>query len=60
MPTTREKPADEQPTPPARPEVNPNPGTVDPDNAHIGATEGQVSETPAPSGDEFNDEPRQG
>ena len=27
---------------------------------HIGATEDQVAETPAPSGDEFKDEPKQG
>ena len=29
-------------------------------DAHIGATEGQVSDTSAPSGDAFKDEPRQG
>jgi hypothetical protein len=33
---------------------------VDPEDAHIGATEGQVSDTSAPSGDTFKDEPRQG
>jgi hypothetical protein len=27
---------------------------------HLGATEGQVSETPAPAGDAFEDEPKQG
>jgi hypothetical protein len=30
------------------------------EDAHIGATEGQVSDTPAPSGETFEDEPRQG
>ena len=33
---------------------------LDPEDAHIGATEEQMSETPAPSGDGFNDEPKQG
>ena len=33
---------------------------LDPEDAHIGATEEQMSETPAPSGDAFNDEPKQG
>src|SRR5512138_606099 len=33
---------------------------VDRQDAHIGATEGQVSDTSAPSGDAFKDEPRQG
>lgn len=33
---------------------------VDPEDAHIGATEEQVSDTTAPSGDAFKDEPRQG
>jgi hypothetical protein len=27
---------------------------------HLGATEDQVSETPAPAGDAFDDEPKQG
>ena len=34
--------------------------TVDPQDAHIGATESQVSDTSAPSGDAFKDEPKQG
>ena len=33
---------------------------VDREDAHIGATEDQVSDTTAPSGDAFDDEPRQG
>lgn len=33
---------------------------LDPEDAHIGATESQVSQTPAPSGDAFEDEPKQG
>jgi len=33
---------------------------VDREDAHIGATENQVSDTTAPSGDAFEDEPRQG
>jgi hypothetical protein len=37
------------------------PGThLGPEDAHIGATEDEVSDTDAPSGDEFKDEPRQG
>ena len=35
-------------------------GALDREDAHIGATEGQVSETPAPAGDAYNDEPKQG
>jgi hypothetical protein len=35
-------------------------GHVDREDAHIGATEDQVSDTTAPSGDEFKDEPKQG
>jgi len=34
--------------------------TADREDAHIGATEGQVSDTTAPAGDAFKDEPRQG
>jgi hypothetical protein len=37
-----------------------HPAPVEPEDAHIGATENQVSETPAPSGDAYKDEPRQG
>jgi hypothetical protein len=33
---------------------------VNREDAHIGATENQVSDTTAPSGDAFKDEPRQG
>jgi hypothetical protein len=33
---------------------------LDPSNAHIGAIEDQVSDTPAPAGEEYEDEPRQG
>ena len=36
------------------------PAPVDPEDGHIGATESQVSDTSAPSGDTFKDEPRQG
>ena len=34
--------------------------TLDREDAHIGATESQVSDTSAPAGDAFRDEPRQG
>jgi hypothetical protein len=34
--------------------------TLDPQDAHIGATEGQESDTPAPSGPAYKDEPKQG
>lgn len=47
----RENPITEQSTRPA---------PVDREDAHIGATEAQVSDTSAPSGDAFDDEPRQG
>ena len=30
------------------------------EDGHLGATEEQVSETPAPTGDAFKDEPKQG
>ena len=30
------------------------------EDGHLGATEEQVSETPAPAGDAFEDEPKQG
>ena len=33
---------------------------IDREDGHIGATEGQVSDTTAPAGDEYADEPRQG
>jgi hypothetical protein len=33
---------------------------VDPEDAHIGAAEGQESDTPAPSGEAYKDEPKQG
>ena len=33
---------------------------VDPEDAHIGATEGQVSPTTPPAGDGYEDEPKQG
>jgi hypothetical protein len=47
---------------PARvdPEDGQRPVPVDRADAHIGATEEQVSDTTAPSGDAFKDEPRQG
>jgi hypothetical protein len=35
-------------------------GPLTPEDAHIGAREDQVSDTQAPSGDAFKDEPRQG
>lgn len=35
-------------------------GELDPEDAHIGATEGQVSDTTPPAGDAYKDEPRQG
>jgi len=41
-------------------ERNKHPAPVDREDAHIGATEDLVSDTTAPSGDAFKDEPRQG
>jgi hypothetical protein len=53
---------DKNPSPPA---PTPNPDAahdLDPENMgeHEGATEDEVSETPAPAGPAFDDEPRQG
>jgi hypothetical protein len=53
-PTTSEDAATEH-IPPVEGEVE-----LDPADAHIGATEEQVSDTPAPAGDAFKDEPKQG
>ena len=39
---------------------NASAATVPDDDGHLGATEEQVSETPAPAGDAFEDEPKQG
>jgi len=51
-------------TPPLkRPSPKPDEGDADPvseEDGHLGATEEQVSETPAPAGDAFEDEPKQG
>ena len=44
---------------PRRPSGAPQPDESGADE-HVGATEDQVSETPAPSGDDFKDEPKQG
>jgi hypothetical protein len=41
-------------------EESKRPASLDREDAHIGATENQVSDTSAPSGDAFDDEPRQG
>jgi hypothetical protein len=35
-------------------------GQIDRDDAHIGAREDQVSKTQAPSGEDYEDEPKQG
>jgi hypothetical protein len=35
-------------------------GQADPEDAHIGAREDQVSKTQAPAGDAYEDEPKQG
>jgi hypothetical protein len=45
--------------PPNPSEVAPNP-TPDSSDGHIGATEDQVSDTSAPAGEAYNDEPKQG
>ena len=48
----------------AMPELKPQSGQADgspePEDGHLGATEEQVSETPAPAGEAFEDEPKQG
>ena len=68
------EPEIEQPTTPAKPEVGDDQGDSGPDrenpiteesqheapDGHIGATETQVSDTTAPAGDDYQDEPRQG
>lgn len=52
---TTPKDARAEPPPPSEGEVE-----LDPADAHLGATEEQVSDTPAPAGDAFKDEPKQG
>jgi hypothetical protein len=42
------------------PLTHPSKGSLTPADAHIGAREDQVSDTQAPSGDAFKDEPKQG
>jgi hypothetical protein len=37
-----------------------HPAPVEREDAHIGATESQVSDTTAPAGDDYQDEPKQG
>ena len=41
-------------------EQSARPAPVNREDGHIGATENQVSDTTAPSGDAYKDEPRQG
>ena len=70
------EPEIKQPATPPKPEVTDDQGDsgpekdnpitqqsrtkLDPESGHIGATEDQVSDTTAPSGEEYKDEPRQG
>jgi hypothetical protein len=49
------KPADRAPEPDEA-----SADTSSDEDAHLGATEEQVSETPAPAGEAFEDEPKQG
>lgn len=55
--TTAPLNATEKPRPPVR--KQPVRG-VDRNDAHIGATEDQVSDTQAPAGEAYKDEPKQG
>lgn len=49
------------PTPQKQSDGAPEPlNKPDPDDEHIGATEDQVSDTSAPAGSGFKDEPKQG
>jgi hypothetical protein len=52
-------PLDETETPAPTDAIRP-PNPPDPGDAHIGATEDQVSDTQAPAGEAYNDEPKQG
>jgi len=45
---------------PAVPKKKRQTGKLDRGDAHIGATEDQVSDTQAPSGEGYKDEPKQG
>jgi hypothetical protein len=45
---------------PAVPLKKRRPAKVDRGDAHLGATEDQVSDTQAPSGEAYKDEPKQG
>ena len=49
--------ATEKPRPPLK---KPPPHSTDRSDDHIGATEDQVSDTQAPAGEAYKDEPRQG
>ena len=54
-------PCDEMPRKPGLElKRRPTQAPLDRGDAHIGATEDQVSDTPAPRGDAYKDEPRQG
>jgi len=66
MPETAPVPADDQgdsgpdrerPSPERTEQRSPQ---VNPEDAHIGATEDEVSDTSAPAGEEYKDEPKQG
>jgi hypothetical protein len=49
-----------QATPQLTPPSGRSGGAPEPEDGHLGATEEQVSETPAPAGEAFEDEPKQG
>jgi hypothetical protein len=53
---------DQNPSPAAPPETPKTAHDIDPENMgeHEGATEDEVSDTPAPAGPAFDDEPKQG
>jgi len=53
---------DQNPSPAAPPQTPKTAHDIDPENMgeHEGATEDEVSDTPAPAGPAFDDEPKQG
>jgi hypothetical protein len=52
--------ATEKPRPPLKKRKTGSTDRADKGDKHIGATEDQVSDTQAPAGEDYKDEPRQG
>jgi hypothetical protein len=57
-PLSKVEPPDSPPRPPRKRQLSDE--ESDAGDAHLGATEDQVSDTSAPAGDAYKDEPKQG